>query len=205
MAEEQITPEEIASQLAGMVDLLDQAQKPALEELAALQEKRAERFQRLEKRIASSLPADDPRRQAVRAAGARASLLRRGWQEDARRAEKVPRIKPDEWMVYGQVKDARGNPVSNAQVRLAAKDPQVQELLGSTATDESGDFTLVYPESIRARLGEKAPELFIQVVDRRGRELFLSDVALTVTPGRAEFFLIVLAEKPSTKKARTKA
>lgn len=190
MAEKDLTPDEIMQQLAGMGELMEQAQAPALEELAAMQEKRAKRLQQVEARIAPKLGSDHPRVIALRMARTRTVALRSNLSDNATQASKLPELKPYEWMVYGRVRDEKGQPVSGVIVRVYDKDRKYDDVLGYTNTDEDGDFHLVYHERAFYEPGEKAPELYVRVEDADGNELFSSKDSFQYKSGRIEYFLI---------------
>jgi hypothetical protein len=135
---------------------------------------------------------------ALRRAGARSAALRKKLGDDAARAAKVRALKPYEWMVTGQVVDAAGKPVRGAVVRVYDKDRKLDDLLGETATDKYGDFQLVYHERAFHEPGEGAPELYVQVEDRKGKVLHTTEDAIRAEGGRVEHFVIELgaARKP---------
>ena len=198
MDEQNLTPDEIAQQLAGMLQLFGQSQQPALEQLAAQQEQRAARLQQVETRIAPELGNDHPRVVALHQERLRVSALRRTLNDSATRASRLPQLKPYEWMVYGHVQDSDGNPVTGVVVRLFDKDRKLDDLLGYTTTDEFGDFSLVFHERAFYEPGENAPELYLLVEDSSGQQLYSSKDNVRYESGRIEYFLIELENTPYT-------
>jgi hypothetical protein len=196
MAEQEFTPEEIARQLAGMIDLLESAQTPALEELASIQENRLKRLEQVEKRLAPSLEDDDPKLVDLRRSVLRTEALRRDLSIQAVRTAKIPRPKPNEWTVYGQVQDHTGKAVVGVRVRLFDKEHKFDDVLGHTTTDESGAFSFTFHERVLTRGGEKTPELFLRVEDRRGQEIFTTNESIGYGNGKASY---VQVELPSRK------
>jgi hypothetical protein len=199
MAQKELTPDEIMQQLAGMGKLMEQAQTPALEELAAMQEKRARRLQQVEARLAPELGRDHPRVAALRRARRRAAALHSDLSGSAAQASKLPELKPYEWMVYGHVQDQAGQPVSDAVVRVFDKDRKYDDMLGYTQTDEGGDFHLVYHERAFYEPGEEAPELYLRVEDQQGNELYASEDNIEYKSGRIEYFLIEIRAERAEK------
>jgi hypothetical protein len=192
MAEQEYTPEEIARQLAGMIDLLESAQNPALEELASIQEKRLKRLVQVEKRLAPSLDEDDPRLGDLRRSMLHTEGLRRDLSAQGERTGKVPRPKPNEWSVYGQVQDHTGKAVASVRVRLFDKEHKYDDVLGFTTTDKSGEFSFTFHERVLTRAGEKPPELFLRVEDRRGQEIFSTKESIAFGSGKASYVLVEL-------------
>jgi hypothetical protein len=195
MAEQEYTPEEIARQLAGMIDLLESAQTPALEELASIQEKRLKRLEQVEKRLAPSLDEDDPRLSDLRRSMLRTEGLRRDLKNQASMTAKLPRPKPNEWVVYGQIQDHTGKAAARVRVRLFDKEHKYDDVLGHTTTDESGEFSFTFHERVLTRAGEKPPELFLRVEDRRGQEIFSTKESISYDVGKASYVLVELPRR----------
>ncbi len=196
MDQQDLTPDEITQQLAGMLQLFGQSQQAALEELAAQQEQRAARLQQVENRIAPVLGDDNPRVVALHQEQLRVSALQRSLSDNATRASRLPQLKSYEWMVYGHVQDGDGTPVTGVVVRLFDKDRKLDDLLGYTTSDEFGDFSLVFHERTFYEPGENAPELYLMVEDSAGNTLYSSKDNVRYQSGRIEYFLIVLENTP---------
>ena len=192
MATRELKPNEIMQQLNGALQLFDQAQAPLLEGFAARQNRRDQRLEKIEARIAARVGQDHPRVVALRQARARTTQLQRILKDDATRTAKLRALKPHEWMVYGQVVDSRGNPVAGVTVRVYDQDRKYDDLLGYTTTDRFGDFQLIYHERTFYEPGEGAPELYLRVEDAAGNELYSTRDRIRHESGRVEYFLIEL-------------
>ena len=192
MEEQELTIEEALQQMAGMAEVLDMSKGSALRHMAGLHKTRSNRLQKAEVRLEAELGSDHPRVVALRRAAARSEVLQRDMSNNAARAEKVPRLKPYEWMVYGRVLDSTGEPAVGLRVRVFDKDRTTDDLLGFTTTDEFGDFALVYHERTFYESGEGAPELYVQVEDGSGNVLYSSEDRIRRESGRIEYFEIVL-------------
>ena len=200
MAKQDLTPEEMVAQLTGMIQLLEQAQATGLEGLAALQQTRTDRLLQVETRLAAELGNDHPRVVAVRRARLRANVLRGDLSDTATRAGRLPVLESFEWMVYGHVRTGRGDPVVGVVVRLIDVEGKYEDLLGSTTTDEFGDFALVYHEQTFCDQEDKQPELFLRVEDSGGNELWTSKDPVQCRSGQGEYYMIELgaAQVPGT-------
>ncbi len=98
------------------------------------------------------------------------------------------------WGVRGQV-------LLNPAVQAAAGvivglfDPQNRfdtRRLGSTVTDEKGNYAIAYSSDTFPELFEARPELLVRVSDRQGTVLFTTDKTIRCTPGAVETVNITL-------------
>ncbi len=181
--------------LESMLEQASQALALGLQRFAALQERRARRLGLVSKRLADALGPEDPRVSALEHEAAAAAALQRHIATTAERVKRRPGLKPHEWAVVGRVVDAMGHPVAGVRVRVFDKDRRYDDLLGETTTDEFGDFAVVYHVRDFLEAGEKAPELYLEVRDKRGQVLFSSEEVLRYNAGRAEYFEVVLEEE----------
>jgi hypothetical protein len=180
-----------------MNELLAQASEtaePLLAQFAELQERRATRLAAAEARLKTQLGEDHPRVVALRRAAAVADKLKRATSTMAERLARWPKLEPDEWVVFGQVLDANGDPAAGLRVRVYDKDRKYDDLLGDTTTDEYGDFATIYHERDFADVGEGLPELYVMVEDESGNLLYSSRDRIRYDVGRAAYFHVVLSE-----------
>jgi hypothetical protein len=196
MAENEFTPDDVKTALDTFVDRSSDAAVPIMESFAELQEKRATRLADAEARLKEHLGEDDPRVTALRQSAFAAEGLKRSLRTTAVRDDRLPKLRAQEWMVFGRVVDSGGRPVVGVTVRVFDRDRKYDDLLGETTTDEYGDFAVVYHERDFAEAGEGLPELYVMVEDQRGRLLYSSRDAIRYEAGRAEYFHIVLSENP---------
>jgi len=199
MPENPITTDDVEAAFRELLDRSTEAVVPALEALAEAQEKRAARLAGAQARLTASLGASHPKVVALREAAVAASELKTSLDTAAVRERHRPRLKPHEWMVFGRVLDASGNPVSSLRVRVFDRDRKYDDLLGDTVTDEFGDFAVVYHERDFAEVGEGLPELYVMVSDAKGSTLYSSRDSVRIESGRAEYFEIVLGQKPASE------
>jgi hypothetical protein len=195
MAEKPMSPEELQAALASLLGELTGASTSALETLAQEHAARAERLAGAEARLSARLGADHPQTVAARQAAASAVAAKTNLQRLAVREASRPAPKPNEWVVFGRVLDADGNPIGHVRVRVFDRDRKYDDLLGDTTTDEQGGFSVVYHERDFLEAGEGLPELYVRVDDAQGNELYSSRDSVRAQAGRAEYFEIVLAEK----------
>jgi len=195
MADNEFTPDDVKTALDTFVDRSSDAAVPIMESFAELQEKRATRLADAEARLQEHLGEDDPRVTALRQSAFAAEGLKRSLRTTAVRDDRLPKLRMQEWMVFGRVLDSGGRPVVGVTVRVFDRDRRYDDLLGETETDEYGDFAVVYHERDFAEAGEGLPELYVMVEDRQGNLLYSSRAELRYEAGRAEYFQIVLGEQ----------
>ena len=102
---------------------------------------------------------------------------------------------PNVWLVRGRVVDAVKQPVRGVFVSLYDKDLLLSDVLGSTLTDDDGNFQILYRTEAFRGLFERKPDLYVRVFDQRGTVLYSSQDAIRPNAGRVEEFQIVLSEK----------
>jgi hypothetical protein len=195
VADNEFTLEDVKGALDAFIDRSSDAAVPIMEGFAELQERRAARLTDAGARLEEHLGEDDPRVTAMRQGAFAAKDLKRSLRTTAARDDRLPKMGPQEWMVFGRVLDSGGRPVTGVRVRVFDRDRRYDDLLGETETDEYGDFAVVYHERIFAEAGEELPELYVMVEDRRGNQLYSSRDELRYEASRAEYFQIVLGDQ----------
>jgi hypothetical protein len=192
----QMDPAEVLKQLDQFSGDAVKASNPAIGTFAKFQEQRAARLNKGLKQIKKDVGETDPAYLAAKAAAERAASMNVQFKAQATRLQKRPVLKDFEWMVFGQVLDAAGNPAKGLRVRVFDRDRKYDDLLGDTQTDDQGEFSAIYHERDFKESGENLPELYVMVSDNKGTELYSSRDELRFNAGRSEYFLIRLG-KPS--------
>ena len=199
------------TQLKSFVDeLLEQtsdARVNGLQRLAGLQQRRAKRLAVTSQRLAETLGENNPRVVALSTAAVDTERLTVEVDEAARREASKPRIKDNEWAVFGRIKDPRGDPISGLTVRIVDKSGKLNETLPSSKTDELGGFSIVLAVTSSFSDGRAALELYLRVIDREGEQRFQSDKPLRPQAGGAEYHGITLGgakPRPQRKKGVTR-
>lgn len=205
MAKTKITPRDVERTTNKVLSDVTAAGDQTLHQFANLQQERAERLAGVHQRLESSLGKDHPRVKALATAASAAAELRETLERTAVRRAKRPKISPHEWIVFGQVRAADGEPQQGLRVRVFDRDRKYDDLLGDTYTDEHGDFAVIYHERDFTESGEGLPELYVMVENDQGELLFSSLDELRFQAGRAEYFDIELEEKQAAPKGKTKA
>ncbi|MFB2976709.1 hypothetical protein [Microseira sp. BLCC-F43] len=177
--------ENLLSQAAG-------ANLQILESFANIQNRRASRLADAEARLKADLGENHPQVAALHDAAAMAAAMNHALETMAVRTARRPKVKENEWLVFGRVLDANGNPVAGVRVRIFDRDRIFDDLLGITETDEYGDFAITYHERDFAEPGEGLPELYLMLSDTEGNLLYSSRDNIRYNPGRSEYFEIVL-------------
>jgi hypothetical protein len=195
--------EEARSKLENFTAQASRSSAPALNVFAQLQQKRAQRLEAAAGSLEKVLGADHPQVVVLKQAVVSADEFNAYYKAQADRVEKRPKLHQNEWMVYGRVIDAAGKPAAGLTVRVFDRDRKLDDLLGITETDESGDFFVVYHARDFFEVGENAPELYVMVEDENGKSLFSSRDNVRPQAGQSEYFTIQLgkgAVKPAARK-----
>jgi hypothetical protein len=195
--------EEAKSKLENFTAQASRSSAPALNVFAQLQQKRAQRFEAAAGSLEKVLGADHPQVVVLKQSAVSAGDFNTYYKAQAQRVEKRPKLHENEWIVYGRVIDAAGMPAAGLTVRVFDRDRKLDDLLGITETDESGDFFVVYHARDFFEVGENAPELYVMVEDENGNSLFSSKDNVRPQAGQSEYFTIQLGKekvKPATKK-----
>lgn len=101
--------------------------------------------------------------------------------------------KPDVWAVRGKVRDHQGKPVGGLFLSLYDQDFLFDDRLGTTKTDEKGEFTFRYKTADFHDLFEAKPDLYIKIMMGE-RELYDGKQSVRYNAGWEEIFDIVLGK-----------
>ena len=99
---------------------------------------------------------------------------------------KEPVSAPGAWIVRGRVSDAQGKGLGGVTVSLYDKDLFFDDRLGETKTDERGDYSLTYHAEEFRDLIERKPDIYLKVIDEKGKTLYKSKEAIRYESGRVE-------------------
>jgi hypothetical protein len=97
-----------------------------------------------------------------------------------------PAVAPEAWVVRGRVTDSEGKGLGGLTVSVFDRDLLFDDLLGRTDTDDNGNYQLIYPVSEFRDLIEKAPDIYVRVMDQSGNSLYTSEGAIRYEAGRVE-------------------
>ena len=106
--------------------------------------------------------------------------------------DEEPDIPSDAWVTRGTVRLANREAAAGVVVSLYDKDLVFDDHLGTTVTDQSGRFSIVYRAEAFRDLFEQRPDLYIKVMDQNGRRLYGSRRTVRCEAGRIEEFDIVI-------------
>ena len=192
---QQVNPELLQDALFGVLKLTAQSSVEALGTVSSLQQRRAERLNLTAKALRKNLGDEHPDVLAVEAMAKSAGDLKVEIGNQTKRAKNFPKLRPYEWIVFGNVRDQSGLPASDLVVRAFDRDRKYDDLLGETETDAHGDFSMVYHERDFKETNENQPELYVMVSDAKGNLLYTSRDNVRFNAGQSEYFAIRLGEK----------
>lgn len=109
-------------------------------------------------------------------------------------------LPPDHWVVKGWVSDDAGNAMAGLTVSLYDKDLFFDDYLGTQVTDENGNFMFSYQREGFKDLLEKKPDIYLKVLDKKGKPLFTAKKAVKCGAGRTEVFNIKIEDLGKTKR-----
>jgi hypothetical protein len=193
---QEITVNDVKDELEKLLGRASGARGSITAEFGKVQEKRIARLEKAQARLKEALGADHPRvialgraaSQAVERKGAFEDTSKREAKREARRRE----IKPNEWVVWGRVLNAVGEPVPNLCVQAFDEDRWSRnDPLGHDETDEFGDFFIVYDQDKFSKpLKEERPDLYLKIVDAKGEPVYPSQDQIRRNASRSEYFEI---------------
>jgi hypothetical protein len=99
-------------------------------------------------------------------------------------AEEVP--PRDYWIVRGRVTDKSGKGLGGLFVSLYDEDLFFDDRLGQAETDENGKYSLTYRTHEFRDLFERKPDLYLKVIDKKGKSLFVLKGRVWYESGRVE-------------------
>jgi hypothetical protein len=102
------------------------------------------------------------------------------------------KLKPtnDAWIIRGKVTDKKNNPVAGLIVSAYDKDLLFDDVLGTTSTDENGNFEVIYREESFRDLFDKKPDIYLKILDITGKILYTSRKKIRFDARRIEHFTI---------------
>ncbi len=100
----------------------------------------------------------------------------------------VPSAKPGTWIVKGRVTDQGGRGLASLTVSVYDKDLVFDERLGTILTDKDGNFMASYEYKEFPDLFDANPDIYLKVLDRRGKLLYSSRKKVRCKPGGMETF-----------------
>jgi hypothetical protein len=92
----------------------------------------------------------------------------------------------DYWVVRGRVADKLGKGLGGLFVSVYDKDLFFDDRLGQSETDANGNYTLTYRTEDFRDLIERKPDLYLKVIDRQGRSLYVLKGHIWYESGRVE-------------------
>ena len=92
----------------------------------------------------------------------------------------------DYWVVRGRVTDKAGKGLSGLFVSVYDKDLFFDDRLGQSETDANGNYSLTYRTEDFRDLIERKPDLYLKVIDRQGKSLYVLKGHIWYESGRVE-------------------
>jgi hypothetical protein len=100
---------------------------------------------------------------------------------------------PDAWVVRGRVTDEHGKGLEGLTVSVFDEDLIFDDRLGETKTDAGGNFRVTYHAEDFRDVVERKPDIYLKVLDQKGKTLHSSQSAVRYEAGRMEVFEIKIA------------
>jgi hypothetical protein len=198
-----VDPAQLEEALHNIMKQPAQSGAPALGMFTQLQQRREQRLGAAAKGLAKPLGKDHPDVVAVENAAKSLTALRARISTQAARVKSWPKVRPNEWIVFGTVIDAQNKPAAGLTVRVYDRDRKYDDLLGETETDANGDFAVVYHERDFKESNENLAELYLMVSDAKGSQLYSSQDNIRFEAGKSEYFAIRLGMQTRAAKAAT--
>lgn len=104
-------------------------------------------------------------------------------------------IPPDAWVVRGKVVDENDQGIAGLTISLYDKDLLFDDVLGTTVTDDNGNFKFIYRTEAFRNLFEKKPDIYLKVLNAKGETLYSSKKAVRCNVEREEYFEIKIRRK----------
>ena len=96
----------------------------------------------------------------------------------------------DTWTITGKVTDKENKPVAGLIVSAYDKDLLFDDVLGTTSTDENGNFEVIYREESFRDLFDKKPDIYLKILDITGKILYTSRKKIRFEAKKIEHFTI---------------
>ena len=107
-------------------------------------------------------------------------------------------LTPDAWRVKGKVTDENDRGLMGLTVSLYDEDLFFDDALGTTLTNDDGNFEIIYRTDAFKLFFDKKPDLYIKVLDSNGKKLYSSENMVRPEAGRVEEFIIKISFKKKT-------
>ncbi|MBC8487952.1 MAG: hypothetical protein H8D45_18130 [Bacteroidetes bacterium] len=104
-------------------------------------------------------------------------------------------LPPDAWVVRGKVTDEMNQGMQGLTISLYDKDLLFDDVLGTTLTDENGNFKIIYRTEAFKDLFEKKPDVYLKVLEEKGRKLYSSRRMIRCQAGFEEYFTIKIKRR----------
>ncbi|NJM62401.1 MAG: hypothetical protein HC849_22940 [Oscillatoriales cyanobacterium RU_3_3] len=104
----------------------------------------------------------------------------------------VSEFAADVWVARGRVVDENSEGIGGLVVSLFDRDLIFDDRLGTTQTDENGEFIVTYRTADFQDLFDAHPDLYLKILDAEGNTLYSSEEAVRCEADRVEVFEITL-------------
>jgi hypothetical protein len=199
----QVDPAQLQDLLQSMLHQSAAAGGPALSMFSKLQERRATRLADSIKVISEKFGKKHPDAVAMQTLAGSMAGLKTQIDSQAAHLKSWPKPRPNEWIVFGTVTDAKDEAVGGLTVRVFDKDRKLDDLLGETNTDENGTFSIVYHERDFKETGENLPDLYVMVSDSAGKLVYSTRDRIRFEAGKSEYFAIRLGKRSGKSPGKT--
>lgn len=170
MADQKLTPQEIESRLASMLSTATATRNDRMQSFADDAQQEAASLRKVRDALAKKAGIDDPAVQALnrRAAGAEqvAAFTRRTLDEIGIQGTPPPVL--GDWVVAGQILDARSKGVAGATILLTG-DEDLARRFGEVTSGEDGKFEVRFPGAEMKDVFTRAPKVKLTARSKDGK------------------------------------
>jgi hypothetical protein len=206
MADQKLTPQEIESRLASMLSTATATRNDRMQSFADDAQQEAASLRKVRDALAKKAGIDDPAVQALnrRAAGAEqvAAFTRRTLDEiGIQGTQDTPPVLGD-WVVAGQILDAKSKGVAGATITLTGDDDLARRF-GEVTSGEDGKFEVRFPGAEMKDVFDRAPKVKLTARSKDGK---LQTTTVDIVPRSDGIDLLeIRLGKPATTPRATAA
>lgn len=188
MAKKVVSFDEIAKGILEVIKGADKARDEQLQELLLIKEIKARDLEKEERRLAGRLGAEHETVKHLHRRLVFTKMSVKDLQLEVKRKE-IPVTEPDPnaWSARGMVMDEKLKGRIGVKVAVYDAKSEFRRAISTSTTDEKGHFELKLTKEKLAALRKKKADLYIKVMDSRGKVIRTEKIDTVLEPGRDEY------------------